>query len=125
MYNLFIWGLFNNTVSILDYVASSGMLTNCNWEKITNGADSCCLLLINHKQTPTHEPQCSSWHIIPSTGSQINYFPSFQTLWAIRHADSAAKFVWTSQQETHRSTKLKKKKNSPYTTDFYLLLFHN
>jgi hypothetical protein len=31
------------------------LLTNWNWEKMANEADNCCLLLINHKGTPTHD----------------------------------------------------------------------
>jgi hypothetical protein len=34
---------------------------------------------------------------MPSSGPQVNYFPSFQTLSAISHADSLAKFVCASQ----------------------------
>jgi hypothetical protein len=34
----------------------------CNLEQmingVDNGANNCCLLLTNHKQTLTHEPQC-------------------------------------------------------------------
>jgi hypothetical protein len=39
----------------------------------------------------------------PSNGPQVNYFPSFQTLWLIRHADSSAKFVSASQPEARHS----------------------
>jgi hypothetical protein len=35
---------------------------------------------------------------MPSSGPQVNNFPSFQTLTVIRHADSSAKFVCASQQ---------------------------
>jgi hypothetical protein len=56
---------------------------------MSNGADNCCLQLINHKQTPTREPHCSLWNIMPWSGLQVNYFPSFQML----SADSSAKFV--------------------------------
>jgi hypothetical protein len=72
------------------------VLTNWNWEQMANGADNCCLLLKNHKQTLTHEPHCSPWNILPSSGPQVNYFPSFQMLSDIRH-------VCTSQQGAHRS----------------------
>jgi hypothetical protein len=48
----------------------------------------------NHKQTPTHEPHCSSCNIMPPSGPHVNCFPSFQTLSAIRHIDSSAKFSW-------------------------------
>jgi hypothetical protein len=34
---------------------------------------------------------------------QVNYFPSFQTLSAIRHADSSARFVRASQPAVHQS----------------------
>jgi hypothetical protein len=72
--------------------------TNWHWEQMTNGADNCCLLLTNHKQTPKHEPHCSPCNIIPSSGQQVNYYPSFQTLLAIRHTDSLAKFACVLQQ---------------------------
>jgi hypothetical protein len=54
--------------------------TNCSWEQMANGATNCCMLLINHKQTPMHELYCSPWNIMPSSGPQVNYFPSFQKL---------------------------------------------
>jgi hypothetical protein len=38
-----------------------------------------------------------------SSGPQVNYFPSFQTLLAISHADSLAKFLTTLQLAVHLS----------------------
>jgi hypothetical protein len=67
---------------------------------MANGADNCCLLLTNHN--PTHEPHCLPCNIISSSGPQINYFPSFQTLSAIRRTDSSAKFACASLQVVHR-----------------------
>jgi hypothetical protein len=94
------------------------LLTKCNWEQMANGARNCCLLLTNHKQTPTHEPHCSPWNIMTSSNPQLNYFPLFPMLSALRHVDSVAKFLCSSLQEEHlspwssepwnRSTKLKK-----------------
>jgi hypothetical protein len=66
---------------------------------MANGADNCHPLLTNHKQTPTHEPHCLPCNIIPSSGLQVNYFTSFQTL----SADSSVKFVCASQQATYQS----------------------
>jgi hypothetical protein len=66
---------------------------------MANGADNWCLLLINHKQTPMHELHFSPWNII--LPSVHNYFPSFQMLLSIRHADSSAKFVCALQQVAH------------------------
>jgi hypothetical protein len=77
-------------------------LTTYHWEQMANGADNCCLMLTNHKQTPTHELHCSLWNIMLSSSPQVNYFPSFQTLSAVRHADSSVKFVCTSQQAAHQ-----------------------
>jgi hypothetical protein len=74
-------------------------LTNCNWEQMAHGADKCCRLLTNHKQTLTHKPHCLQWNILPSSCLQVNYFPYFQTL----SADSSAKIVCASQQRAHRS----------------------
>jgi hypothetical protein len=44
------------------------------------------------------------WNIMLSSGPQVQYFPSSQMLSAIRHADSSAKHVCTSQQEVPQST---------------------
>jgi hypothetical protein len=66
------------------------LLNNCSWEQMANGADNCWLLLTDHKQTPMHEPHCSLFNIIPSSGPHVNYFPSFQTLWADTSANSHA-----------------------------------
>jgi hypothetical protein len=89
------------------------LFINCNWEQMANGDDNCCLLLTNHKQTPTHEPHCSPCNIIPSSGPHVNYFPSFRTL----SADSSAKFV-CGRQHTGRcevqSCKLIELKTSLY-----------
>jgi hypothetical protein len=66
---------------------------------------------------------------MPSRGPQLNYFPSFQTLLAIKHADSLAKFVSASRQATLWSlwsTELwnwsKKLKSSLY---YYCIMFMN
>jgi hypothetical protein len=58
------------------------LFTNCNWEQMANRANSCRPQLTNHKQIPTHEPHCSP---------------------AIRHTESSAKFVCSSQPAVHRS----------------------
>jgi hypothetical protein len=47
------------------------MLCNCNWEQTANGADNCCPQLTNHKQIPTHEPNCSPWNIMSSSDPQL------------------------------------------------------
>jgi hypothetical protein len=73
------------------------LLTNCNWEQMANGADNCCLLLTNHKQSPMHEPHCSLWNIMPWSGLQVNYFPSFLILPA-----KSTKFVYVSWQTAHQ-----------------------
>jgi hypothetical protein len=55
---------------------------------------------------------CSLWNILLSSGLQVNYFPSFQMLSTIRHADSLVKFLcalwraaywslWTSQHSLY------------------------
>jgi hypothetical protein len=44
------------------------------------------------------------WNIMLSSGPQVQYFPSFQKLSAIRHADSSAKHVCTSRQAVPQST---------------------
>jgi hypothetical protein len=41
-------------------------------------------------------------HLLSSVNKSKN-FPSFRTLSAVRHADSSGKFVYLSQQATHRS----------------------
>jgi hypothetical protein len=79
------------------------VVTNCNWKQMTYGVDNCCLLVTNHKQTLKHEPHCSPWNIIPSSGPQVNYFSSFQMLSVVRHGDSLAKFVCASRQAAHCS----------------------
>jgi hypothetical protein len=110
-----IWHRCHTEVHVaLKYTAlgRTTLLTNCNWEQMARGADNCCLLLTNNKQTPSHEPHCSPWNILPSSGSLVNYFPSFEMLPAIRHADSSEKFICASRQTAplspwNRSTKLK------------------
>jgi hypothetical protein len=96
---------------------------NCNWEQMPNGAYNCCLLLKNHKQTPTHEQHCSPWNTIPSSGPQVNYFSSFQTFSAIRHVDSSAKFVCASQPAVHQPpwtvNKVKKTPSISHLTQGY------
>jgi hypothetical protein len=91
--------------AVLKYTAPqrTTLIANCNWEHTANGADNSCLLPTNHKETPTHEPHCSPWNIIPSSCPQVNYFPSLQTLSVIRHADSSTEFLWISRQAAHRS----------------------
>jgi hypothetical protein len=69
------------------------LLTNCNWEHMANGADNWSLLLTNRRQTLTRELHCWPWNIKPSSGPQVNYFLSFQTLSQIKHADSSAEFI--------------------------------
>jgi hypothetical protein len=61
---------------VLKYTApwNTTLLTSCNWEKMTNGADKFCLLQTNHKQAPTHVLHCSPCNIMLSNGSHINYF---------------------------------------------------
>jgi hypothetical protein len=70
-----------------------------NWEQMANGSDNYCLLLTNHKQTPINELHCPPCNIILCSGLQVNYFPSFQTLSAIKHAESSAKIACTSNSE--------------------------
>jgi hypothetical protein len=45
--------------------------------------DTCCLLLTNHKQTPTHEPHCSPWnkyrqavHMLITSLHSLRYRPT-------------------------------------------------
>jgi hypothetical protein len=103
--SLFHVGVIQMVHIVLKYTAPwwNTLLTNCNWERMANGADNCLLLLTNHKQTPMHEAHCSPWNIMPSSGPKVNYFPSFQMLLAIRHTESSAKFVGASQQAVNRS----------------------
>jgi hypothetical protein len=70
--------------------------TNCDRNK-GNGADNYHSQLTYDKKIPLHELDSLSWNIMLSVGPQVNYFPSFQTLLAIRHADSSAKFICTDQ----------------------------
>jgi hypothetical protein len=70
---------------------------------MAHGADNYCLLLINHKQTPMHELHSQPCNIILCKGLQVNYFSSFQMLWAIKHAESLAKFAGTSLLAMHGS----------------------
>jgi hypothetical protein len=72
-------------------------LTYCNWVQMANGTDNCFLLLTNLKHFRRYEPHCLPWNMMPSSGLQVTYFPSFQTL----SADSLAKFACASQQEAH------------------------
>jgi hypothetical protein len=73
------------------------LCTNYSWEQMANGADNCCLLLTNHEL-----PHCLPCNIIPSSSPQVNYFPLFQMLLAVRHADSSAKFVCALHQGVHQ-----------------------
>jgi hypothetical protein len=47
-------------------------------------------------------PHCSPCNIILSSGPQVTYLHSCQTLSDVRHADSSAKFVCASQHAAHR-----------------------
>jgi hypothetical protein len=56
---------------------------------------------------------------MPSCGPQVNYFPSFQTLSTIKHADSSAEFVRSKRRTGRREARgrelvNKVKKNSLY-----------
>jgi hypothetical protein len=92
-----------HTCSSKVYCTMTHHTAHGHWEQMANGANNCCLLLTNHKQTPMHEPHCSPWNIIQSSGPQVNYFLSLQTESAIRHVDSSTKFVRASQQAALRS----------------------
>jgi hypothetical protein len=39
---------------------------------------------------------------MPSNGPQVNYFPSFQMILAIKHADSSAEFMCALLLAVHR-----------------------
>jgi hypothetical protein len=65
---------------------------------MTNAADNCGLLLTNHKHILTQEPHCSPCYIMPSSGAQVNYFSSLQTLSAIRYTGSSTKYACASRQ---------------------------
>jgi hypothetical protein len=64
--------------------------------------DNYCLLLTNHKQTPIKERHCPPRNIILCRGLQVNYFPSFQLLSAVKHAESSAKVAYASRPAMHR-----------------------
>jgi hypothetical protein len=53
---------------------------------------------------PTHEQYCSTWNRIPSSGPQVNFFPSLRTSSTNRHTDSSSKFACASRQAEHRSS---------------------
>jgi hypothetical protein len=103
----FTWVTYRNT-HVLKYTTPwcTTLHTNCSWEQMANGADNCCLQLKN--------PHCLPCNIILSSGSQVNYFPSFQTLSVLRHADSPAKFVCTLQQCTGRR-EVQSHRSGPHT----------
>jgi hypothetical protein len=79
------------------------------------GADNCWQII---NKLPRMNCTASPRNIMLSSGPQVNYFPSFQTLSAIRHADSSAKFIMcltasstpvtVNSSSENRSTKLKK-----------------
>jgi hypothetical protein len=60
-----------------------------------------------HKQTPMHDPHCPPCKIILCRGLQVHYFPSFQTLSAVKHAESSAlrwsAVPWSGQQHWKRT----------------------
>jgi hypothetical protein len=68
--------------SIANHVVPHCWLT-VNWEQLAHGADNYCLLLRNQNKLPC-------MNMIPCRGLQVNYH-SFQTLSAIKHAESSAK----------------------------------
>jgi hypothetical protein len=68
-------------------------LLTVNREQMARGADNYYLLLTNRKQTPINEPHSPPCNIILCRGLQVNYFPSFQTLSAVKHAESWANFA--------------------------------
>jgi hypothetical protein len=74
------------------------LLSNCYWQQMTNGADNCCLLLTNHKQTLTHEPHWLLWNIMPLVSVQVKLLPFIPNV----ITDSSAKFICASQQEAHQ-----------------------
>jgi hypothetical protein len=67
--------------------------TTLQWHQMAYGAGNCRPLLTYRKQIPTYELQCSPWNTASSRVPQVHYFPSFQTLSAIRNADSSTKQV--------------------------------
>jgi hypothetical protein len=60
----FTWVSYRNTrCSEVYRTWRTTLLTDCNWEQMANGADTCCLLLTNHKlprinRTARRETQC-------------------------------------------------------------------
>jgi hypothetical protein len=63
---------------------------------------------------------------MPSSGLQVNYFPSFQALSAIRHADSFAKFKLASgKQHTSCHEVVNKVKNTLYILINLKIIAHN
>jgi hypothetical protein len=95
------------------------LCTNCNCEQMAYGADNTCLLLTNHKQIPKHLPHCTPWNIVPSSGAQIYYLPSFQSLSAIRCTDFSAKFLCASQPVVYRSPWIGHQRCEPPSTLSY------
>jgi hypothetical protein len=87
--------------NIADYVVPHCWLT-VNWEQMAHDVDNCCLLLTNQKQTPVHEPYFQPCNIMLCRSLQVNYFPSFQALSAVKHAESSAKFACASRPAIHR-----------------------
>jgi hypothetical protein len=91
---------------------------------MVNGANNCCLLLKNHKKLPHMNCAACREIIAPTSSPQVIYFLSFQTLLAIRHADSSAKFIRALQQVAHwlrEPVNKVKKKLSVYKWELFVI----